>query len=140
MKSPGSWLAAVFVFGTFLAASGVVAQKRYDPGVSDVEIRIGNIMPYRGPASAYGIIGETEAAYIKMINAQGGIHGRKINFISYDDGYSPPKTVEQGRKLVEDHQVLLIFNSPGTPTNTTQSVYERQTECNTLRRCLRGST
>jgi len=118
MKTPGSWLTAVFVFGTLLAASGVVAQNRYDTGASDVEIRIGNIMPYSGPVSAYGIIGETEAAYFKMINAQGGINGRKINFISYDDGYSPPKTVEQARKLVEDDEVVLIFNSLGTPTNT----------------------
>jgi branched-chain amino acid transport system substrate-binding protein len=118
MKTLGSWLAAVAILGVSLAASGVVAQNTYDPGASDVEIRVGNIMPYSGPASAYGIIGQTEAAYFKMINAEGGINGRKINFISYDDGYSPPKTVEQARKLVEDDQVLLIFNSLGTPTNT----------------------
>jgi branched-chain amino acid transport system substrate-binding protein len=118
MKTLGSWLAAVAILGVSLAASGVVAQNTYDPGASDVEIRVGNIMPYSGPASAYGIIGQTEAAYFKMINAEGGINGRKINFMSYDDGYSPPKTVEQARKLVEDDQVLLIFNSLGTPTNT----------------------
>src|ERR1051325_2741568 len=92
---------------TFIAAAiGVVAlpalaQKKYDPGASDTEIRIGQTMPYSGPASAYGTIGRVQAAYFKMINEQGGINGRKINFISYDDGYSPPKTVEQARKLVE---------------------------------------
>jgi branched-chain amino acid transport system substrate-binding protein len=118
MKTPGSWLAAAAIVGASLATSGVVAQNTYDPGASNVEIRIGNIMPYSGPASAYGIIGQTEAAYFRMINAEGGINGRNINFISYDDGYSPPKTVEQARKLVEDDQVLLIFNSLGTPTNT----------------------
>jgi branched-chain amino acid transport system substrate-binding protein len=118
MKTPGSWLAAIAIFAASLAATAVIAKNTYDPGASDVEIRIGNIMPYSGPASAYGIIGQTEAAYFKMVNAEGGINGRKINFISYDDGYSPPKTVEQARKLVEDDEVLLIFNSLGTPTNT----------------------
>ncbi|WP_249147826.1 ABC transporter substrate-binding protein [Bradyrhizobium jicamae] len=92
--------------------------KRYDPGASDTEIKVGNIMPYSGPASAYGIFGRTETAYIRKINAEGGINGRKINFISYDDGYCPPKTVEQARKLVESDEVLLIFSSLGTPTNT----------------------
>src|ERR1700729_2860063 len=80
-------------------ASAANAQKKYDPGATDTEIKIGNIMPYSGPASAYAVIGKTEDAYFKMINSQGGINGRKINFISYDDGYSPPKTVEQARKL-----------------------------------------
>ncbi|QOZ22989.1 ABC transporter substrate-binding protein [Bradyrhizobium sp. CCBAU 51753] len=94
-----------------------LAQKAYDTGASDTEIRIGNIMPYSGPASAYGVIGKTEAAYFKMINASGGIRGRKITFISYDDAYSPPKTVEQARKLVESDDVLLVFNSLGTATN-----------------------
>ncbi|MGY3694968.1 branched-chain amino acid transport system substrate-binding protein [Bradyrhizobium sp. USDA 3240] len=93
------------------------AQKKYDTGASDTEIKIGNIMPYSGPASAYGVIGRTEAAYFKMINQAGGIHGRKITFISYDDGYSPPKTVEQARKLVEDDEVLLLFGSVGTAGN-----------------------
>src|SRR5436309_9417693 len=88
----------------------VAAQKKYDPGASDSEIRIGNTMPYSGPASAYGVIGKTEAAYFTKINAEGGINGRKINFISYDDAYSPPKTVEQVRKLVESDEVLLVFN------------------------------
>ena len=98
--------------------SGALAQKKYGPGVTDTEIKIGNIMPYSGPASAYGVIGKTEEAYFKKINAEGGINGRKINFISYDDGYSPPKTVEQARKLVESDEVLLIFNPLGTPPNS----------------------
>jgi ABC-type branched-subunit amino acid transport system substrate-binding protein len=98
--------------------SGALAQKKYDTGATDTEIKIGNIMPYSGPASAYGIIGKTEAAYFKKINAEGGINGRKINFISYDDAYSPPKTVEQARKLVESDEVLFIFNSLGTPPNS----------------------
>jgi ABC-type branched-subunit amino acid transport system substrate-binding protein len=99
-------------------SSGALAQKKYDVGATDTEIKIGNIMPYSGPASAYGVIGKTEAAYFKMINDAGGINGRKINFISYDDGYSPPKTVEQARKLVESDEVLFIFNSLGTPPNS----------------------
>jgi branched-chain amino acid transport system substrate-binding protein len=99
-------------------ASSASAQKKYDIGATDTEIKIGNIMPYSGPASAYGIIGRTEAAYFKKINEEGGINGRKINFISYDDGYSPPKTVEQARKLVESDEVLFIFNSLGTPPNS----------------------
>jgi ABC-type branched-subunit amino acid transport system substrate-binding protein len=100
------------------SSSGALAQKKYDVGATDTEIKIGNIMPYSGPASAYGVIGKTEAAYFKMINDAGGINGRKINFISYDDGYSPPKTVEQARKLVESDEVLFIFNSLGTPPNS----------------------
>jgi ABC-type branched-subunit amino acid transport system substrate-binding protein len=100
------------------SSSGALAQKKYDTGATDTEIKIGNIMPYSGPASAYGVIGKTEEAYFKKINAGGGINGRKINFISYDDGYSPPKTVEQARKLVESDEVLFIFNSLGTPPNS----------------------
>jgi branched-chain amino acid transport system substrate-binding protein len=99
------------------------ADKKYDTGATDTEIKIGNIMPYSGPASAYGIIGKTEAAYFKKINAEGGINGRKINFISYDDAYSPPKTVEQARKLVESDEVLFIFNSLGTPPNSAIQKY-----------------
>ena len=99
------------------------AQKKYDPGASDTEIKIGNIMPYSGPASAYGVIGKTEEAYFKKINAEGGINGRKINFISYDDAYSPPKTVEQARKLVESDEVLLVFNPLGTPPNSAIQKY-----------------
>lgn len=105
------------------SASTASAQKKYDTGATDTEIKIGNIMPYSGPASAYGIIGRTEAAYFKKINEEGGINGRKINFISYDDAYSPPKTVEQARKLVESDEVLLIFNSLGTPPNTAIQKY-----------------
>jgi branched-chain amino acid transport system substrate-binding protein len=105
------------------SASGALAQKKYDTGATDTEIKIGNIMPYSGPASAYGVIGSTEAAYFKKINAEGGINGRKINFISYDDAYSPPKTVEQARKLVESDEVLFIFNPLGTPPNTAIQKY-----------------
>ena len=107
-------------FALFAAAgaTALAADKKYDTGATDTEIKIGNIMPYSGPASAYGVIGKTEAAYFKKINEAGGINGRKINFISYDDGYSPPKTVEQARKLVESDEVLLIFNSLGTPPNS----------------------
>jgi branched-chain amino acid transport system substrate-binding protein len=108
------------------AALPARAEKQYGPGVTDTEIKIGNIMPYSGPASAYGTIGKAEAAYFKMLNEQGGIGGRKIQFISYDDGYSPPKTVEQARKLVEQDDVLLIFNSLGTPTNTAIQKYLNQ--------------
>src|SRR6266576_1960954 len=91
----------------FVATTGnATAQKKYDTGATDTEIKIGNIMPYSGPASAYGVIGKTEEAYFRKINAEGGINGRKINFISYDDGYSPPKAVEQARKLVESDEVL----------------------------------
>jgi len=104
-------------------SSGALAQKKYDIGATDTEIKIGNIMPYSGPASAYGVIGKTEEAYFRKINAEGGINGRKINFVSYDDGYSPPKTVEQARKLVESDEVLLIFNSLGTPPNTAIQKY-----------------
>jgi branched-chain amino acid transport system substrate-binding protein len=105
------------------SAGGALAQKKYDTGATDTEIKIGNIMPYSGPASAYGVIGKTEAAYFKKINDAGGINGRKINFVSYDDAYSPPKAVEQARKLVESDEVLLIFNSLGTPSNSAIQKY-----------------
>jgi len=102
-----------------LAAGPGYAQKKYGPGASDTEIKIGQTMPYSGPASAYGAIGKAEAAYFKMVNEEkGGINGRKINFISLDDGYSPPKTVEQVRRLVEEDQVLATFQTLGTPSNT----------------------
>jgi branched-chain amino acid transport system substrate-binding protein len=108
----------------FAAMSGsALAQKKYDTGATDTEIKIGNIMPYSGPASAYGVIGKTEAAYFKMINDAGGINGRKINFVTYDDGYSPPKAVEQARKLVESDEVLLVFNPLGTANNTAIQKY-----------------
>jgi branched-chain amino acid transport system substrate-binding protein len=106
-----------------LASSGALAQKKYDTGATDTEIKVGNIMPYSGPASAYGVIGKTEQAYFNKINAEGGINGRKINFISYDDGYSPPKAVEQARKLVESDEVLVVFNPLGTPSNSAIQKY-----------------
>ncbi|WP_249123632.1 MULTISPECIES: ABC transporter substrate-binding protein [unclassified Bradyrhizobium] len=106
-----------------MSSGAALAQKAYDPGATDTEIKIGNIEAYSGPASAYGIIGKTEEAYFKMINDQGGINGRKINFISYDDAYSPPKTVEQARKLIESDEVLLIFNALGTGPNTAIQKY-----------------
>ena len=101
-----------------LAASSALAEKKYGPGASDLEIKIGQTMPYSGPASAYGTIGKSEVAYFKMINDQGGIKGRKVNLISLDDGYSPPRTVEQIRKLVEEEEVLFTFQTLGTLTNT----------------------
>ena len=104
---------------SLVLASGLAfAAGQYGPGVSDTEIKIGNTMPYSGPASAYGAIGKAETAYFAMINDQGGINGRKINFISRDDGYSPPKTVELVRQLVEEEHVLLLFNTLGTPPNS----------------------
>jgi branched-chain amino acid transport system substrate-binding protein len=103
--------------------TSTLAQKKYDTGATDTEIKIGNIMPYSGPASAYGVEGKTEAAYFSKINAEGGINGRKIRFISYDDAYSPPKTVEQARKLVESDEVLLIFNPLGTASNAAIQKY-----------------
>ncbi len=110
----------LFVAALLAAAlsSSVLAQKKYDAGVSDAEIRIGNTNPYSGPASAYGTIAKSIAAYFKMVNDQGGINGRKVNFISYDDSYSPPKTVEMVRKLVEQDNVLFVFQTLGTPSNT----------------------
>jgi ABC-type branched-subunit amino acid transport system substrate-binding protein len=107
-----------------LSTQGALAQKKYDTGASDSEIKIGNVEAYSGPASAYGIIGKTEDAYFKMINDAGGINGRKIEFISYDDGYSPPKTVEQIRKLIESDEVFLVFNALGTPTQTAVQKYQ----------------
>jgi len=102
----------------FSGSSAAFAQKKYDDGATDTEIKIGNTNPYSGPASAYGTIGKTIDAYFRMVNDQGGINGRKVTFISYDDGYSPPKTVEMARKLVEQDQVLFLFQTLGTPSNT----------------------
>jgi branched-chain amino acid transport system substrate-binding protein len=113
-------LSAIFVAAVSVPAS---AQKKYDTGVTDTEIKIGNIMPYSGPASAYGINGKTMIAYFRMINDNGGINGRKINFISYDDAYSPPKTVEQARRLVESDEVFLIFAPLGTAPNAAIQKY-----------------
>jgi branched-chain amino acid transport system substrate-binding protein len=109
-----------------LMGGTAVAQKKYDTGASDTEIKVGNINPYSGPASSYGVIGKTIDAYFKKINAEGGINGRKITFISYDDGYSPPKAVEQVRKLVESDEVLLVFQPLGTPGNTAIQKYMNQ--------------
>jgi branched-chain amino acid transport system substrate-binding protein len=105
------------------ACSSAFAQKKYDVGATDTEIKLGNIMPYSGPASAYGAIGKTEEAYFRKVNDDGGINGRKITFISYDDGYSPPKAVEQARKLVESDEVLAIVSPMGTPSNSAIQKY-----------------
>jgi branched-chain amino acid transport system substrate-binding protein len=105
------------------AAAPAIAQSKYDPGANDTEIKVGNINPYSGPASAYGTIGKTIGAYFDKVNAEGGINGRKIKFITYDDAYSPPKAVEQARKLVESDEVLLIMQSLGTPSNTAIQKY-----------------
>ena len=117
----GAFSAAIAILAT--ACAHAAEQAKYDTGASATEIKIGNIMPYSGPASAYGVIGKTEQAYFDKINAEGGINGRRISFISYDDAYSPPKTVEQARKLVESDEVLLIFNSLGTPPNSAIQKY-----------------
>src|ERR1700727_636591 len=102
---------------------GAAGAADYGPGVSDTEIKLGQTMPYSGPASAYGTIGRIEEAYFNMVNSKGGVNGRKIRMISLDDGYSPPKTVEQTRKLVEQEEVLFTFNSLGTPTNAAVQQY-----------------
>src|SRR5258707_15721101 len=115
---------AAFATGVIaLPPGGALAKKKYDTGATDTEITIGNIMPYSGPASAYGVIGKTEEAYFNKINNEGGINGRKIKFVTYDDGYSPPKAVEQVRKLVESDEVLLVFNPLGTPSNSAIQKY-----------------
>ena len=106
-----------------LAAMPALAQKKNAPGVTDTEIKIGQTMPYSGPASAYGTIGHAEAAYFQMINDQGGVNGRKITLVSLDDAYSPPKTMEQTRRLVEQEQVALVFQSLGTPTSVVVRKY-----------------
>lgn len=106
-----------------LSASSASAQKKYDSGATDTEIKIGQTVPFSGPASAYASIGKAQAAYFKMINEQGGVNGRKINLIQYDDAYSPPKAVEQVRKLVEDDEVLLTFQIIGTPSNAAVQKY-----------------
>ncbi len=115
------WLTALAV-GAVLAGPAY-AQKKYDTGATDTEIKIGQTTPYSGPASAYGLVGKTQAAYFRMINETGGINGRKINFLSYDDAYNPPKTVEQTRKLVESDEVLLTFQGLGTPAQSAVQKY-----------------
>ena len=116
-------LLASIAAGLVAVAGPALAQKKYDAGATDTEIKIGNTNPYSGPASAYGLIGKTIDAYFKKVNAEGGINGRKVNFITYDDGYSPPKAVEQVRKLVESDEVLLVFQPLGTPSNTAIQKY-----------------
>ena len=115
MKNRLLWVVGFIVW---IAASNALAEKKYGPGASDTEIKVGQTMTYSGPNSAYGTIGRAEAAYFKMINDQGGINGRKINFITLDDAFSHPRTVEQVRKLVEQEQVLLLFQTLGTATNS----------------------
>jgi len=122
LRNPLATLSAAALAVTVMG-SAAHAQKKYDTGATDTEIKIGNIMPYSGPASAYGVIGKTIEAYFKKVNAEGGINGRKLNFVTYDDGYSPPKTVEQVRKLVESDEVLLVFNPLGTASNTAIQKY-----------------
>ena len=117
-------LCAAVAAGFLIAATGsAMAQKKYDTGATDTEIKIGNIIPYSGPASAYGVVGKAMEGYFKKINDEGGINGRKVNFISYDDAYSPPKAVEQTRKLVESDEVLLVFGALGTPSNSAIQKY-----------------
>ena len=123
MRNGSLHLVAATALTLALSVSAANAQKKYDPGASDTEIKVGQTMPFSGPASAYSSIGKTQAAYFKMINDQGGINGRKINLIQYDDAYSPPKAVEQIRKLVESDEVLLTFQIIGTPVNAAVQKY-----------------
>ena len=116
-------LVAIAALAASLAATSAYAQKKYDAGANDTEIKVGQTVPFSGPASAYATIGKAQAAYMKMINDQGGVNGRKINLIQYDDAYSPPKTVEQVRKLVESDEVLLTFQIIGTPPNAAVQKY-----------------
>ena len=126
MSMPMQRRFASVLLGLAIAAAttgAALAQKKYDTGASDAEIRIGNIVPYSGPASAYGVVGKAMAAVFRKVNDEGGINGRKINFISYDDAYSPPKAVEQARKLIESDEVLLLFGTLGTASNTAIQKY-----------------
>jgi len=124
------WIAAAKFSLTALATAAIgstaLAQKKYDPGADDKEIKIGGISPYSGPASAYGAIGKAIGAYIDKVNAEGGVNGRKLKWISLDDGYNPAKTVEQARKLVEEEEVLVLFNTLGTPPNSAIHKYMNQ--------------
>src|SRR6202451_2046207 len=116
-------LKAVLMACAVQAAAPANAQKKNDTGASDTEIKLGNVEAYSGPASAYGVIGKTEDAYFRMVNDNGGVNGRRISFISYDDAYSPPKTVEQARRLVESDEVFLIFAPLGTASNAAIQKY-----------------
>jgi len=118
--------ASLRLFTCFLLIAGVgtvAAQKKYDPGVTDTEIKIGQTMPYSGPVSAFGSIGRTQAAYFRKINDEGGVNGRKITLISLDDGYAPPKTIEQVRRLVEEDEVFALFQTLGTASNAAIQKY-----------------
>jgi len=123
MKDDFFRLIAAAALGLALSASSALAEKKYDTGATDTEIKIGQTVPLSGPASAYATVGKAQAAYMKMINDQGGVHGRKLNLIQYDDAYSPPKTVEQVRKLVESDEVLLTFQIIGTAPNAAVEKY-----------------
>ena len=118
-----SQLMAACLLSFALASAPASAQKAYGPGATDTEIKLGQTMPYSGPASAYGIVGRAQTAYFKMVNEQGGVNGRKVQLISLDDGYSPPKTVERVRQLVEGDNVLAIFSLLGTPPNMAVAKY-----------------
>jgi branched-chain amino acid transport system substrate-binding protein len=117
IASNGTVPAVAVIIAMICGGAGAV-EKKYDTGANDAEIKIGNTMPYSGQGSAWGLLGKAEAAYFDKVNAEGGVNGRKIRFISYDDAYSPPKTVEQARRLVENDEVLLLFSPFGVPTNT----------------------
>jgi branched-chain amino acid transport system substrate-binding protein len=123
MRNGIFYLAAATAVTVALSATAASAQKKYDAGATDTEIKIGQTVPFSGPASAYATIGKAQAAYIKMVNDQGGVNGRKINLIQYDDAYSPPKAVEQVRKLVESDEVLVTFQIIGTPSNAAVQKY-----------------
>ena len=123
MKQEFFRLAAASALAVALSATSALAQKKYDTGATDTEIKVGQTVPFSGPASAYATIGRAQLAYFKMINESGGINGRKINLIQYDDAYSPPKAVEQIRKLVESDEVLLTFQIIGTPSNAAVQKY-----------------
>ncbi len=128
MHSPFVTRVGLVLAGLLALSALALAQKKYAPGVTDTEIKIGNTMPYSGPGSAYGAIGRAEAAYFAMINEQGGVNGRKVNFVTLDDAYSPPKTFEQTRRLVEAERVAFIFSSLGTATSLTVRKYLNDTK------------
>jgi ABC-type branched-subunit amino acid transport system substrate-binding protein len=123
MRNGTFHLVAASALALALSASSALAQKKYDSGASDTEIKVGQTSPFSGPASAYATIAKAQAAYMKMVNDAGGVNGRKVNLIQYDDAYSPPKTVEQVRKLVEGDEVLLTFAMVGTPGNSAVQKY-----------------
>ena len=114
---------AMALLATALIVAPIHAEKRYGPGASDTEIKLGQTVSYSGALSVFGTIGRTEAAYFEMLNAAGGINGRRVTLVSLDDGYMPPRTVEQTRKLVEQEEVLALFSSLGTPTNAAIQKY-----------------